>query len=573
MGQNDKMTNNSDSKKRRAPLDVDDESDTTAVCIEASLDLTGFPTSIFLVNICSFLPLEDIFHLRLVSRGMKNILHGDGQDDLWKMVLQRDFEFSEDDLKDENGPILTLNEHSSDSLCPISSNMVVPAESSFDAVKKWKRASRWYFNGFDLSDYTLLSNLMQAQLRTRGKINPAGIAMLCYRQPHIGAPHFLRAARIWQSLVRWCEVGSNANVKDGSPLASAEQQVRYMIAASLSRVGCRFTYATPADAFHFLTSSGALPVQALAAFSRGQNIREFVETYGIRNGVFCGMMGGYEAYSYYRNNFLGFQVGVLRDQSIFDELEQISFSLVGHDRGGKGGIILNRESGSLCIKNVENYKPIRLQHHTDRKDELFLWLEEYVRRLTEGEIGVGIMGFRPNHPKGITLFPRYVPGTIPQTVNDVPIVSRQVTNGVEIIASAVFTPQVLEEFGFIYSIRVRLLTPDDGDEYVSPQGRGFETCQLMRRHWEIVNYVTDQTQIVDGESVIGMKPILYEGGYVDDGTDLQGTFQYQSCTGAMKQGKFGGYLTFEARSGNDGPLQFRAQVGYFALDSEPEFIF
>jgi uncharacterized protein affecting Mg2+/Co2+ transport len=95
----------------------------------------------------------------------------------------------------------------------------------------------------------------------------------------------------------------------------------------------------------------------------------------------------------------------------------------------------------------------------------------------------------------------------------------------------------------------------------------------MRRHWVIVDYDTGETQTVDGEAVIGMKPILTESGYQIDDEQVEGTFQYQSCTGVLANGKFGGYLTFEARSGNNRALRFNAEVGFFALDSEPDFLF
>jgi uncharacterized protein affecting Mg2+/Co2+ transport len=552
-----------DSKKRPAP--EDSSAPPAGIVDNASLDLTAFLTSVFLVGICSFLPLEDIFQLRLVSRQIKNILHGEGQEDLWKMVLQRDFEFSKDDLKEENRPIMTISgDFPEVSICPLSDNMLQASESLFDAVKRWKKASAWVFRHFDARVMESLRTSIQDRIPEGGKATLAGEAILCLRQSTIRAPYFIRAARVWQGLYRWCRYGPETESKDLG-LPGSNELVRNRIFDSLNERGSPLGHETT-DAFLGLTSSGALALEALFAFSTGQRTFEYIDTYGISEGTFCGVMGGYEAYSYYRSNFLSLL-------TLYDGQRRISTSFAGHDQHGKGAVVLDCATGGLSVKDVDNCLPVRLDHRENRNDELLLWLEEYVRRLTKGEIGVGVMGFRPNHPKGITLFPRFVPGTVPRAVCGTPVVSRTVTRGLEIIASAVFAPQMQDEFGFVYSIRIRLLTPDDGNEYVPASDRGFETCQLMRRHWEIVNYETEQTHTVDGEAVIGMKPTFGEGGYVDDGDNFEGTFQYQSCTGYMKHGKFGGFLTFEARSGNESPLQFNADVGFFALDSEPDFLY
>lgn len=523
------------------------------------LDLTAFPTSVLLAGVCSFLPLEDIFQLRLVSRRIKNILHG-GQENLWMMVLQRDFGFSEDDLKNSGGRPLTLRiPESDDSICLMSVNMLVPAESLFDAVKKWRRSSSWYFDGVDkdqLRQEIFRSKYAYDELMPPYVMPAFAKAIQCDLKPYVCAPYFIRAARIWETFHRWCQSGARQSCKDGALAEEEEQRVRDAIAQSVIPIGYRFVQAPSS----VRVTAGSMPINAFSAFSRGQR-REFLQTSGLEGDVFCGILGGYEVNSYYRTQFLFFARDV-----------PFAISPTEHDKW-KGAVRFDWKTGGLYLHNVENCKPVRVEGRENRDDELFLWLEEYVRRLTDGEIGIGIMGFRPGHPKGITLFPRYVPGIVPKSVNDVPVVSRKVTRGVEIIASAVFVPQRQVEYGFIYSIRIRLLNPNDGDEYVSPNDRGFDTCQLMRRHWEIVNYETGQTQTVDGEAIIGMKPILKESGYQDGDTNYEGTFQYQSCTGNLKYGKFGGYLTFEARTGNDRALRFHAEVGFFALDSEPDFLF
>ncbi|KAL3904450.1 MAG: hypothetical protein SGARI_004917 [Bacillariaceae sp.] len=216
---------------------------------------------------------------------------------------------------------------------------------------------------------------------------------------------------------------------------------------------------------------------------------------------------------------------------------------------------------------------IRVTNRQSIKEELFIWLEEYVRRLNEGEFDVGGIGSNQDGPKGIILFPRYVPGASAKLVNGIPVVSRKITRGVEVIASAIWDPRLVSDMGFIYAIRIRLLTPEDGDEYVSPEDRGFSTCRLLQRHWRIVNDETGRTEVVDGDGVIGMTPILREGGYREQGEDFNGTFQYQSCTGPMERGSFGGHLAFEARPENGAASLFDVELGSFALDCQPDFLY
>lgn len=133
------------------------------------------------------------------------------------------------------------------------------------------------------------------------------------------------------------------------------------------------------------------------------------------------------------------------------------------------------------------------------------------------------------------------------------------------------------------SIRIRLLTSEDGDEYVSPSDRGFDTCQLQSRHWQINDNDTGRIQHVNGDGVIGMYPLLREGGYQDyegvsatrcrSGENVRGAFVYQSCTSPM-QGSFQGSLRFipgSLVSPIDDP--FEVEVAPFALDMNPDFLF
>eukprot|EP00812_Abedinium_dasypus_P010007 NODE_3654_length_759_cov_175.791193.p2 GENE.NODE_3654_length_759_cov_175.791193~~NODE_3654_length_759_cov_175.791193.p2 ORF type:complete len:208 (+),score=45.63 NODE_3654_length_759_cov_175.791193:3-626(+) len=170
-------------------------------------------------------------------------------------------------------------------------------------------------------------------------------------------------------------------------------------------------------------------------------------------------------------------------------------------------------------------------------DGLLRWFEEYVRRLEEGIYG--ILTLRPELPfptAALSLFP--IGG---------PEHHRSVHRGVEVTCSCVYMPE--HSHGWTYSITLMLVAPKEE--------RGFETCQLHSRAWEITADGCPM-QLVRGEGLIGFYPILSDGGwelntesdpheqYRHEAGHMEGPFRYQSCSGRMTDmcGTFGGELTF-----------------------------
>eukprot|EP00747_Dinoflagellata_sp_TGD_P186141 gnl/TRDRNA2_/TRDRNA2_43032_c0_seq1.p1 gnl/TRDRNA2_/TRDRNA2_43032_c0~~gnl/TRDRNA2_/TRDRNA2_43032_c0_seq1.p1 ORF type:complete len:504 (+),score=68.14 gnl/TRDRNA2_/TRDRNA2_43032_c0_seq1:46-1512(+) len=167
---------------------------------------------------------------------------------------------------------------------------------------------------------------------------------------------------------------------------------------------------------------------------------------------------------------------------------------------------------------------------------LLRWVEEYARRLEKGFYKMAPLA--PERPEslGVRIFPL---GGDAYT--------RCVTRGVEITASCVYMPEHPQ--GWTYSISFSLVG--------SPEQRGFKTCQLSQRHWEIAED-GQETQHVRGEGVIGLFPILEEGGwrcnresdprrqYNREPGFVSEPFCYQSCTGrtGSMRGSFGGELLF-----------------------------
>ncbi|CAJ1388691.1 unnamed protein product [Effrenium voratum] len=169
-------------------------------------------------------------------------------------------------------------------------------------------------------------------------------------------------------------------------------------------------------------------------------------------------------------------------------------------------------------------------------DGLLRWFEEYAQRLHSTFYTMDCL--RPEaHPLlcGISLFPKTAPELKVCT-----------TRGVEVQASCIYMPE--HQAGWTYSIALRLVG--------TFEERGFDSCQLLSRHWEIQED-GKECERTHGDGVIGLFPILVEGGWLKNRESdphgqyeghgrVDGLFRYQSCSGrnASMRGTFGGHLTF-----------------------------
>lgn len=170
-------------------------------------------------------------------------------------------------------------------------------------------------------------------------------------------------------------------------------------------------------------------------------------------------------------------------------------------------------------------------------DGFVRWFEEYGRRLQSNFYTMDYL--RPEEAPlqmGISLFP-----------NAPPELTVCVTRGVEVRASCIYMPE--HQAGWTYSIAIRLVG--------TKEERGFEQCQLVSRHWEIEEEGRHECERVDGDGVIGLFPILVEGGWLRNRESdphgqypshgrAEGAFRYQSCSGrnGAMRGRFGGAMTF-----------------------------
>jgi uncharacterized protein affecting Mg2+/Co2+ transport len=173
------------------------------------------------------------------------------------------------------------------------------------------------------------------------------------------------------------------------------------------------------------------------------------------------------------------------------------------------------------------------------------WFCEYARRLSCGYYRVGpLSGPDGDRTLGILLFPDVVDGDW---------CTRAVTQGIEVVASAVYMPEHPQAFA--YSLRIAML-----------KGGAHGSAQLFRRTWTITDG-RGEPRVVTGEGVVGKFPLLRAGGgYRDDeqasasvaagpsfsravppGREVPSRFVYQSFSGPMESpegGRFGGGILF-----------------------------
>lgn len=229
-------------------------------------------------------------------------------------------------------------------------------------------------------------------------------------------------------------------------------------------------------------------------------------------------------------------------------------------------LFVDLKDGQVYIFTRKNRSILELaMPRGDGKDGFLRWFEEYARRLDTGYFGIDCL--RPEEAplqSGISLFPCAAPE-----------LSVCVTSGVEVKASAIYMPE--HQAGWTYSIAMRLVG--------TKEERGFEMCQLVSRHWEIVEE-GHEPERVDGDGVIGLFPILVEGGWLRNRDSdphgqyavhgkADGYFRYQSCLGRNAQMRtwFGGAMTFvPGTRRNPTGKPFRVKVEPFKLHV-PEFLY
>lgn len=365
-----------------------------------------------------------------------------------------------------------------------------------------------------------------------------GSGVDCSFSERVVGPYFLRAASLWRKIEHWCDDEGRSGTL-GREIKSSLSPGRPLDPNSRDHVPNPKTSALKAVyAFH----SGQIDPMMQAPSVRPQ-----------RFNPFTGLFGGFQAYDIVSNSrWMEPEFGGFGGPDDYEG--QQPYLVV--TQGEMKATVLFLASGQVYFlsdgRMSQKLLATPLAGDESSEDSILRWFEEHADRVHRGLYSVGnIVANVPGRPRGQTIPSLLRYPTQADAVN----CSCAVTRGVEVVASAVYVP----EMGmFVYSIRMRLLAPEDGDGYAPPAERGFDSCQLASRHWRIGKSPPDSSepriQEVRGEGVIGMYPLLYEGRYTnvqqDDRGRLceaeQGTgyFSYQSCSEADMPGFFEGSLQF-----------------------------
>ncbi|CAK8575803.1 unnamed protein product [Lathyrus sativus] len=311
-----------------------------------------------------------------------------------------------------------------------------------------------------------------------------------------------------------------------------------------------------------------LPTRILYRFHNGQEI-EKLDPDANTFGTSLGIIGGYSFYDHLVNVYL------LPISQVIQETQQITQNL-GFLRRSKYVLVaasstyseklffLNCTNGQLYVgtRNLLTNRDmipcvphdlISLHHELDSEkiqDAMLLWLEEHGRRLQRGFIKL----IEEENVRSINLFPE-----------ESPLCSTAVTNGVQVRASALVIPELVdlqddrEKYLFSYSIRLSLQS-----QGCVINGMTYRSCQLYWRHW-IIHANDVVVSDMDGEAVIGVYPLLRPG-------DKE--FVYQSCASLpTSSGSIEGSFTFvPGRLVDPRGDPFLATVARFPLRL-PDYIF
>ena len=515
-------------------------------------DFDHLPASIA-AHIFSYSSSKELLQFRNTSRSFNSILVGQESEAIWQNALQKDFEFQEADVRGGQNHILqapTINpqRQDSDGRTPQTSIFGYPfsdpegifrASTAFESWKHWCKASSIFYNRKESDDEII---------QLLGELDGDDIEV---EHTYINGPFFLRAARLWRNVFKWCSSDDSGTFGD---------RLMESFVGGVRHYEGRFANCKLNRPFH--------SYEAIFAFCDGQlsMTRGNTEMPSYREAASVGFFGGYMVYEHAQCT----RLCCTRDAAI--------------TRPPGGRIVLgcnfltrsyrvfavNLGTYELNTMNGSGHESPAYQEGSGKLDIGLLWMEEFVNRLSRREMAPqsGILGSDYQYD-WLSLFP--AKGSSPA--------SRRVTKGIEVIASSV---AAFEINTVVYSIRIRLLTQGE-DGYLTPEERGFDTCQLKSRHWRLTNTIQDEVDEVNGDGVVGRFPMLFEGGYRDDSMQTErrvtagklerGTFIYQSCAGVQK-GSFDGRIRFVSGS-IDAPAgtSFYVDVGQFLLLMEPTFIF
>ena len=450
--------------------------------IVATTDATSLfdvlPQTIATTSILPFIATDDWLQFRVASRNCYEIVHGTNHvahafcpicqaftndvppkednsgsgncvsaseeaENLWNLALVREYRF------DVGGDNLKQSIHSPSSRREneitgfLMTRDVFTAPSSFISWKHWRKIEARRGVREEVIDGTRITYP-----------NARRCTNVC-RQT-VG-PYYLRAASMWKLIEEWCEGNNNCQGNSENSIGLLKRDIKRSLAPGVD-VTC------PSGRFEFEDLDIITALSAVYSFYSGQ----------FAPDPLVGLFGGYSAY------------GSMCMMEWFDWTHRGYSSkrndgnfIIAHDATDdlQNSIILDVKSGAMMYVSRQTREAVRaITDQKDFEDSILRWFEEYARRISSEYYSIGQLDPRASSPS-ILHYPSVA------VANGC---SRAVTRGVEVVASSTYHPfsNLTGQGIHIYSLRLRLLTSDDGD-YITPEERGFLTCQLHSRHWVI----------------------------------------------------------------------------------------
>jgi len=503
--------------------------------LSASLD--DLPNAIVAASILPFVTTTDWLNFRLQSRKFYEIVHGhdvgaalqgfghdvgatqqQNEDEeskaLWRLALVRDYRFEQQKGDGEDDGSLMYQTIRCN---PDHDDEMNPFLSTSDVFTASTAFISWkHWRKIDIC-------LHRDEHGQQFDVSPSA---------QLVGPYFLRAASLWRKIEQFCSDESLTG--DLGPMIQSTLHPGVPFGRSLVEEGYQ---------------DGKLSAfKAVYSFYAGQSL-------GDRDGmVLPGLFGGYNVYDHLSHScwsspevLTGSKVVVTKD---VNDLKLTVFDVESGDLGIYFRSTRSRTPGTKAVRYGNN------------DDQILRWFENHANLLQTYSVG----RLTPGGFKSILRYP---------SVNDPTNCSRAVTRGVEVVASSIYAVEIGGIF--VFSIRMRMLRPEEPD-YMSPEERGFDTCQLVSRYWRITH--GGGVEEVRGAGVVGNYPLLREGDHEslvsDDGGRTfheedsgegirEEYFSYQSCTDG-EEGSMEGYLQFKAGSilGGAGEV-FDVRVAPFPL--------
>jgi uncharacterized protein affecting Mg2+/Co2+ transport len=451
-------------------------------------NLEDIPDSIT-AHICRFVDSVDLIQLRTAStKLLATLATSDEANVIWFLALARDFAF---DSETDSLQTLGIHEerHNPSSITSIFGYTLSQEGSVFTAENAFESWKHW-------SKAAAIFLATSAHKRD-----------MAYK---INGPYFLRAAKLWRIIENWGESDESGFFGDTmrNSLVSGVQQNR----GRFAKVSNTVTH----------------PFEAIFAFCDGQR---------LNHQPLAPLFGGYTAYDHTNS------MALCSTAEAIERDNPVLISLNRKKNIKSKEILYDVDTAALFVRignNDYHEFEVYVLNGEDTNEVGLLWMEEFARRLQNSFLGISssyqIEDVYNESHYGLSCFPS----------DRSPLTSRRITKGIEVLASSL---GALEIGHVIYSIRLRILTEGE-DGYLNANERGFETCQLLSRHWTFYDRNSGETQTVSGDGVIGLHPLLREGGYRNDlnyqgllreGEGREGIFQYQSCA-TIDDGTFKGSM-------------------------------